>query len=154
MEENNRGFILKQIQEQEKVLTKFKDTPNAPEYKAAMKAFTTLLSELRKDEELEIKKADSEFERETKRRAEEHRFEMEQKDYELREYETDERIRLQRDEHELKVKEQANRLRDQSILGFINWMFRSSTLLTAHRIEATGHLIPYDKLGLERKLSN
>lgn len=154
MEENTRGFILKQIQNSESTMNKYKDTPHAPEYKAALKSFTTFTAELRKGEELDLKKAESEFERETKRKSEEHRFEMEQKDFELREYETYERINTQKRETDLKEDESRSWLKRQGTMETIKWVHRIGVLTAAYIGEAYGLVLPLGKLGLGRKLSD
>jgi hypothetical protein len=152
MEDNMRGFILKQIQEQEKVINKFQTAPNTEEYKAALKAITTLTAELRKDEEFELKRKEKEFEMETKRRAEEHRIDIETIDSDIRLREANSRIEIASKEFDLKKKDSEDKIKQQGLLTVLDFVRKVAVLRFAYNLEATGFLIPTDKLSLDKKL--
>lgn len=170
MDNNTKEFLIKQIKAQQMVLEKYQSTPNCAEYKFALKAITTMTAELRKADEAALKIEKEHFEMDIKKKSEEHRFyiedeelalkkkteehrmEVENYDLRIREDESTAKVDLATKEFDLKVKESNEKLKQQGILSVIDLAKKVGLLRVAYTLEATGHLLPFDKLGLDRKL--
>lgn len=170
MNNDTKDFLIKQIKEQQKVVEKFQATPNCPEYKAALKAITTMTAELRKADEADLKKEKELFEMDRKRiseehrinieneeltlkkKSEEHRMNIEDYDLNIRQEESTAKVDLANKEFDLKQQESKDKLKQQGILSILDFAKKCGLLKVAYTVEATGHLLRLDLLGLDRKL--
>lgn len=152
MEDNTKGFLQRQIQETQKVLTDTKGTPETDRSKAALKALTTYLSELRKDEELALKIEKEKFEMEIKREAEKHRMEIENLDSDIRFRESNSKIELAEKEFDHKVNESKQKLKQEGLLSTIKFGYKAGLMLLGYRLESAGTLLNWNLLNADKKL--